>query len=256
MQRSSASVICGAVRTALAAAAAGALVAGCSSGLDGTDDASGSTQPGGGADSAEPGRYSALPEPCDTVDVETLRELLPGGDQETYEGEPMETYDTGRRAGCEWRAPETTVLRDLAVDFERVVSYDPEISDDDQAALDFETLAAEAGISLDGAGTNDDSGIGTTTFSDATSGHPTTPGGELAPRPLDDIGHVAYVDDQLTSDDDGERREVQVAFRSSNVIVTVNYTVSNTVVGETPDSALLQDGAQAVARQLAGGFDD
>ncbi len=256
MQRSSASVICGAVRAALAAAAAGALVTGCSSGLDGTDDASGSEQPGGAADSAEPGRYSALPEPCDSVDVETLQQLLPGGDEETYAGEAMVTYDTGRRAGCEWRAPEDTVLRDLAVDFERVVSYDPEISDDDQASLDFETLAAEAGISLDGAGTDDGSEIGTTTFSEAMSGEPIAPEGELAPRALDDIGHVAYVDDELTSANDGERREVEVAFRSSNVIVTVNYTVSNTVVGETPDSAQLQDGAQAVARQLAGGFDD
>ena len=75
-----------------------------------------------------------------------LRELLPGGDAEAYEGEPMATFDTGRRVGCDWHIPSETRTRQLSLDFERVISYDPAMGDDDQAEQDFESLADEAGV--------------------------------------------------------------------------------------------------------------
>jgi hypothetical protein len=270
VQRSSASAsVFRAARAAAAAVAVCGLAAGCSGGMGGTEDETAAEPPGGGAGSVEPGRFSALPEPCGAVDEETLHELLPEGDEEAYEGEPMATFDTGRRVGCEWHVPAETRTRQLVLDFERVISYDPEISDDDRAAADFEELADEAGVPLDGSAAStaseDSEDEPTESETDAetdlpedgaaVTGEPSTPEGDLASRPLDDIGHVAFVDDQLTSHDAGASREVLVAFRSSNVIVTVTYTVSTTVAGEAPDSAWLQDAAQQVARQLAGGFD-
>jgi hypothetical protein len=266
------------VRGVLAAVAACGLAAGCTAGLDGTDDATGSEPPGSLTEPAEAGQFTALPEPCGAVDEETLRALLPGGDPEMYEGVPTPTYDAGRRVGCEWRGAAETTTHQLVVDLERVISYDPEISDDDQAALEFDELAVDAGVSLDGSETGTETGeTETGTGSTATDGTdeseglegseedaleegyteaPTSPEGALANRPLDDIGHAAYIDDQLTSGNASARREVEVAFRNANVIVTVNYTVSTSVAGEAPESATLQEGAQTVAQQLAGGFDD
>lgn len=260
--------------------ACGLAATGCSGGVLGANEDTGAEAPPGSGASVEPGRFSALPEPCGAVDTERLHELLPGGDEEAYEGEPMVTFDTGRRVGCAWHVPSEASTRELGLDFERVISYDPTISDDDQAETDFEGLAAEAGVPLDGAaggsdgddvdgddgdagdagGEGDvdgDGGGGTAEDGGGVSvtGEASTPAGELASRPLDDIGHVAFLDDQLTSHDAGASREVLVAFRSSNVIVTVTYTVATTVAGETPDSSWLQEGAQDVARQLAEGFD-
>jgi hypothetical protein len=256
-------------RTALTAAAATlaacGLTAGCSGGILGADEDTGAEAPPGAAATVEPGRFSALPEPCGAVDTDTLRELLPGGDAEAYEGEPMATFDTGRRVGCDWHIPSETRTRQLSLDFERVISYDPAMGDDDQAEQDFESLADEAGVPLDGSEPQETapedgaaSGFTDDGFTDdgvSVTGEASTPTGDLASRPLDDIGHVAFLDDQLTSHDAGASREVLVAFRSSNVIVTVTYTVSTTVAGETPDSSWLQEGTQEMARQLAGGFD-
>ncbi|MGP3970467.1 DUF3558 domain-containing protein [Streptomyces sp. 6N223] len=266
MQRSSASAAgfaSAGLRAAIAAAAAlavGGVTAGCSGGVLGADEDTGAEAPPGAAASVEPGRFSALPEPCGAVEGDTLRELLPGGDDEAYEGEPMATFDTGRRVGCAWHIPAETSTRELSLDFERVISYDPAISDDDQAEQDFENLAAGVGVPLDGSDPGETAPEGDTATEvpdDGVSvtGEASTPAGDLASRPLDDIGHVAILDDQLTSHDAGASREVLVAFRSANVIVTVTYTVSTTVAGETPDSSWLQEGAQEVARQLAGGFD-
>lgn len=225
-------------RGAAAALAVAGLAAGCSTDL-GDDGASGSGLTGSRSATAEPGRYSALPEPCGTVDEDTLHELLPGGEPAAYEGEPTATYDTGRRVGCEWNVPQETTARRLTVDFQRVLSYDPGISDDDQAELDFAAMAAEAGVALD----------------DTATATVTQPGEDVTAAAVDDVGHAAYLVDQPTPGDTGAGREVTVAFRSANVIVTVTYTVATTRADDPPDSAGLQAGARAAARQIAGGLD-
>ncbi|TDC21542.1 DUF3558 domain-containing protein [Streptomyces sp. 8K308] len=225
-----------AIAATLATVAVLGLAGACEAGLGGTDDASGTTGDAGtpGAQQPQPGRFSVLPEPCGSVPVETLRELLPEADEETYAGQPQPTYDTGRRVGCVWHHATANDSRWLDVDFQRIVSYTPNISDDDQAEIDFEARADAAGVSV-------------------TS--PSTPADPLAPRLLDGIGHVAFINSTLTSDNAQNRRDVQVAFRTANVIVTVNYTVSTTGAGSAPDGALLQQRAQGVAQGLAGGFD-
>lgn len=112
-----------------------------------------------------PGRYRTLPEPCGSVDVDTLKKLFPGaeaaqdaagstsgkgsdGGEEAspYEGKAVVTYDTDRRAGCRWKSATSLATRHLSVDFERVVSYDPSVSDDEQAQLLWDERAGQAEI--------------------------------------------------------------------------------------------------------------
>ncbi|WP_326597674.1 DUF3558 domain-containing protein [Streptomyces sp. NBC_01803] len=229
------------VGAALAAAAVCGLTAGCSAELGGAGGPSGSSRPGGTANVAQPGRYSGLPEPCGAVPDDTLRELLPGGDAEAYEGETAATFDSARRVRCAWHTVTADGSHRLSVDLQRIVSYDPAVSDDDEAETEFEERAADAGIT-----------VGVPESPDDVSTPPADP---LASRALDGIGHVAFLDDRLTSVDPGERRDLTLAFRNANVIVTVNYVVSTNEAGGVLDNALLQQRIQQVARQLAGGFD-
>ncbi|AKG44386.1 secreted serine-rich protein [Streptomyces xiamenensis] len=272
------------VRTTLAAVALCALAAGCG-GDSGTQSGTGGSGPSGSASGpGKPGRYSALPEPCGSVSESTLQRLLPDAAPEVYRGTPTETYDSGRRSGCTWQGtdPESGNTLRLTVDFERVISYDPQVSDDDQAELDFAARATEAGLPSpdapedpdapgspdapqDGDDTGDDTGDGdaggeadsddTESGTDAGAATGTDSDGNPVPRDIG-IGHDAYLDDRLSTTTTGAHRDVTVAFRSANVIATVHYTEITTRTGAPPESGPLQDGAQRVGRHLAGGFDD
>ncbi|WP_165985191.1 hypothetical protein [Streptomyces sp. YIM 98790] len=274
--------------------------AGCTSDL--MDDDADGTAGGAAASQAAPapGRHSGLPEPCGAVEEDRLRELLPEAGPEELTGEPALTFDTGRRAACSWRSPGETGTRELSVDFLRVVSYDPAVSDDDQAAADFALRAAERGIppasdedttaedddddgddDATGEDTGEDTGADTGTGTDggpgtggdtgtdtggedgtaaagaATAGTTagssgiTSPGGELAPRALDGIGHAAFIDDRLTPTASGSRRDIVLTFHNANVIVTISYRETTGEAGAEPDSAVLQERVQNLARQLA-----
>jgi hypothetical protein len=173
-------------------------------------------------DRAAPGRAAAVVPPAPgAVAQDTLRELLPGADAAAYAGVPAVTFDTERRVGCTWTSATTDSTQRLSVDLTRVVSYDPAVSDDAQAEQDFRRRMAAA----------------------------------PAAREVDGIGHVAYIDTALTSDDAGNGDDITLAFRTANVIVTVDYAVSTVQADAAPRSALLQQRVQSVARQLAGGFD-
>lgn len=270
------------VRRAAVAVVAVCALASCTVGRDGgTGDGLGASPGVGDPAPAEGGRYSALPEPCGTVGAELLQELLPEGEPADLRGEPVVTYDTERRVGCTWEAGTDGGRHRLTVDFERVISYDPLLSDDDQAALDFRSRAAEAGVALpepegededgetgedEGSGGGEPTGDGeegeggtgvseqlTEVPADGTSASPSqgAPAGALAPRPLEGIGSAAYVDDHLTQTLSGVRRQVALAFRSANVIVTVHYAESASATEPPPDSAAMQQGARGLAEQLA-----
>ncbi|WP_344528460.1 hypothetical protein [Streptomyces albiaxialis] len=149
---------------ALALLLTGALAActGSSDPADETDTKPG--DPSATASTAPPGKHRTLPEACGTVSVATLRDLLPGAAAEEeatddgsgsddpspspYEGEASVTYDTDRRVGCRWKSATTLGTRHLSIDFERVVSYDPAVSDDEQAGLLYERKATKADIPL------------------------------------------------------------------------------------------------------------
>jgi hypothetical protein len=139
---------------------------------------SGSSDDGTGGDSkpgtstpaappAEPGKYSTLPDPCDAVGHGTLKRLLPGAEAveasgaknpgasaSPFEGEPAVTYDTDRRAGCRWKSATSLATRHLSVDLERVVSYDPAVSDDEQAQQVYDERASSAGFPTGGDGSS------------------------------------------------------------------------------------------------------
>ncbi|GHA09949.1 DUF3558 domain-containing protein [Streptomyces echinoruber] len=280
-----------------------ALLAGCTGGSDGgtaTDDANpGDT--GTAVQAGQPGKYRTLPEPCGAVGHGTLDSLLPGIKQladatqreKAYEGEPTLTYDTDRRVGCRWKVESADATDHLYVDFERVVSYDNAVSDDDQAREVFakkedaadlpepsgsqtspESASASASGDSDDSGDSDsgDSGDG----ADAGTGSSPSPSGsaspsgskapsesasspsagvtpsDLQPRTLDDLGDEAFVDDTLSSSGStAKQRTVTVVFRTSNVIVTVEYVEQPATAGVVPDSAEMQDKARKLAARLA-----
>ncbi|WP_367124477.1 hypothetical protein [Streptomyces phytohabitans] len=131
-----------------------------------SDSGGGDTKPGGTSAAepdARPGRYRTLPEPCGEVSRETLEKMLPGAESAAdddgglgsstppspFEGEATVTYDTDRRAGCTWQSATSLGSRHLTVDFERVVSYDPTVGDDEQTDVLYAERAEKAGISLE-----------------------------------------------------------------------------------------------------------
>ncbi|MFF1922826.1 DUF3558 domain-containing protein [Streptomyces sp. NPDC058221] len=257
-----------------------ALAAGCSSGT-GTGDAADDSKPGATATSAAPpGKYATLPEACRSIAPATLKDLLPGSaelpeaqQEKVFDGSPAVTYDTDRRAGCRWKAEAPDGARSLFVDFERVVSYDPSVSDDDRAREVYakeETAADLPSSSLlpdstptasdtpsgSASGKPDEGADGSTEPADGDS----TDGSaaeDLKPRVLDTLGDSAFLDDQLTrAGSTAQHRTVSVVFRTSNVIVTIEYTAQPALSTEVPDSKELQEKAQALGRKLVDRFSE
>ncbi|MEV7374173.1 DUF3558 domain-containing protein [Streptomyces sp. NPDC090301] len=127
---------------------------GCSSGTP-ADDIAVDAKAGPAAAVAPPGRYRTLFEPCGAVPQATLKDLLPGAatlaDAErdkAYRGVADVTYDTDRRVGCTWKADTPDISHRLALDIERVVSYDTAVSDDDRAQEVYVRKQLAAGIPL------------------------------------------------------------------------------------------------------------
>ncbi|MGI5437036.1 DUF3558 domain-containing protein [Streptomyces shenzhenensis] len=260
-----------------------ALLAGCTggSGDKGSTDNANPGDAGTAAAAAQPGKYRTLPEPCGVIGRGTLDSLLPGirqmtdQDQRTraYEGTATLTYDTDRKVGCRWKVESTDATDHLLVDFERVVSYDNAVSDDDQAQNLF--AAKETAADLPEPSASGSSSSPSAPSAPATGGEPSTgaspsvsssaspaspsagaSGGAtssgLQPRVLDGLGDESFLDDQLGgSGSTAAQRTVTVVFRTSNVIVTIEYAEQPATVGVTPDSEEMQDRARNLAAQLA-----
>ncbi|WP_026179611.1 hypothetical protein [Streptomyces hokutonensis] len=255
-----------------------ALLAGCTSGSGsgGTTDDANPGDAGTATAAAQPGKYRTLPEPCGAVSQSTLDSLLPGIKQITdadqraaaYAGEATLTYDTDRKVGCRWKVESTDATDHLLVDFERVVSYDNAVSDDSQAKTIFATKETAADLPEPAAGTSgaSDSATPSTSASTSASATPTasssastsaspsdsTTPSALQPRTLSDLGDEAFLDDALSSSGStAKQRTVTVVFRTSNVIVTIEYEEQPATVGVIPDSQKMQDRARKLAAQLA-----
>ncbi|MCT9077531.1 DUF3558 domain-containing protein [Streptomyces fulvoviolaceus] len=262
------------------AALLAALLAGCtgsSSGGDTTDN-SNPGQAGTATAAAEPGKYRTLPEPCGAIGHSTLDSLLPGIKQLTdaeqkeqaYAGEATQTFDTDRKVGCGWKVESTDATDHLSIDFERVVSYDTTVSDATQAqqlfaeketAADLPAVAtssesATSDVEVSSSASPSDSaspsGSASTNASASGSASPSATPSDLQPRLLDDLGDEAFLDDALSSSGStAQQRTVTVAFRTSNVIVTIEYVEQPATVGVAPDSKGMQDKARKLASQLA-----
>ncbi|MEV7401490.1 DUF3558 domain-containing protein [Streptomyces sp. NPDC091267] len=270
-----------------------ALAVGCSSG-NGTSDSATDSKPGTLATSAAPpGRYRTLPEACRSIPPATLKDLLPGAaelpeaqQEKVFDGSATVTYDTDRRVGCRWKSDGPDGTRSLLVDFERVVSYDPSVSDDDRAREVYAKKEAAADLpsssgSSDGpesgtpsssdfpgsspsgtadgktdtdAGKSTDPGTGGKSSGDTTDGSSAE---NLQPRVLDSLGDSAFLDDLLTrAGSTAQHRTVSVVFRTSNVIVTIEYTAQPALSTEVPDSKELQEKAQALGGNLVDRFSE
>ncbi|MBY8340126.1 DUF3558 domain-containing protein [Streptomyces spinosirectus] len=255
-----------------------ALLAGCTagSGSGGSTDDSNPGEAGTASAAAQPGKYRTLPEPCSAVGHDTLDSMLPGIKQITdaeqrdkaYQGEATLTYDTDRKVGCRWKVQSPDATDHLLVDFERVVSYDNSVSDDAQAQELFaqkETAAdlpepAASGSSAPGDATSSASPGADAGGSADPSGSPSSsasasssvPPADLQPRVLSGLGDEAFLDDAVSgSASTAQQRTVTVAFRTSNVMVTIQYEEQPAVVGAVPDSKEMQDKARKLAAQLA-----
>ncbi|MFJ7772354.1 DUF3558 domain-containing protein [Streptomyces sp. NPDC097107] len=271
------------------AALLAALLAGCTGGSgDGaTADDSNPGQPGVATEAAEPGKYRTLPEPCGAVGDKALGSLLPGLEEipdeeqrkKAYAGEATLAYDTDRKVGCRWKVDSADATNHLFVDFERVVAYDNSVSDDSEAetlfarqveAADLPEPAVSESEAGSESGSESASGSGSPSAT-ASSGTPSAPASgsasstapsssasagatpaELQPRLLDELGDEAFVDDELSSSGStAKRRTVTVAFRTSNVVVTIEYAEQSATLGVVPDSEEMQDMARKLASHLA-----
>ncbi|MEU2897201.1 DUF3558 domain-containing protein [Streptomyces sp. NPDC001273] len=263
------------------AALLAAVLAGCTGSSDsgGPSDNSNPGSAGKATQAAQPGRYATLPEPCGVVDPRTLDELLPGIGEMTdeskrekaYAGEATLTYDTDRKVGCRWKVESAEATDHLLIDFERVVSYDNAVSDDAQAGQLFATKRSEADLpepvvtSTDSAPPSTEAATGpssppssasssasSSSPSGSPSGSPYAAPSDLQPRVLEELGDEAFLDDALDSaGSTAQQRTVTVAFRTSNVIVTIEYAEQPMTVGAVPDSKEMQDRARKLASELA-----
>ncbi|ATY96368.1 hypothetical protein FHX79_112754 [Streptomyces cavourensis] len=266
-----------------------ALAVGCSAGSGGgASDAD--SKPGNPAvTTAPPGKYRTLPAPCRAVPDSTLKDLLPGiaqlsrqQQEKALRGAATITYDTDRKVGCSWKSTAPDSSRNLTIDFERVVSYDPAVSDEDRARALY--VKKENAAELPGTGGGSpEKGKGATASAEGEEKEKGTskPGGDqgsadpsaspspsasasgapgpsgsgdedLRPRVLDGLGDAAFLDDLLTrAGSTAQHRTVSVVFRTSNVLVTVRYGEQPTLVTKVPDSKELQEKARSLARKLA-----
>ncbi|MEU6737446.1 DUF3558 domain-containing protein [Streptomyces physcomitrii] len=322
------------------------------SGEEGADDGKAGS-PGSPTKAAQPGKYRTLPEACGAVGQDALDSLLGGlksipdeiQRERAYAGTALATYNTDRRVGCSWKAESTEATQHLSVGFERVVSYDPAVSDATRAEDVYAKKATAAGISpvrpsgsgdagdggkgaetegeggkgaggeearssergargaarslfgsaADAASTADGTASGASTASGGRAladeksssgeGRPSdgkSPSGEKSPsgkkspadeespdpeesgsgtgedlpsRALDDLGDSAFLDDKL-GESSSPNRTVTVVFRTSNVIVTIQYEDQPVGAAVAPDSKEMQDRARGLASRLADKLDD
>ncbi|MCX4435714.1 MULTISPECIES: hypothetical protein [Streptomyces] len=268
------------------AALLAALLAGCTGG-SGSNSKAADPKPGDvsvNTPAAQPGKYRTLPEACAAVSHDSLDSLLPGIKQITdpdqrdtaYEGQATLTYDTDRRVGCGWKVESTDATDHLSVDFERVVSYDNAVSDDSRAediyateetaanlpeasasATPSDTASATGSATATPSATPSTSASSTSSASASTSAGPSQTPADLQPRKLSGLGDEAFLDDKLNSGSStAQQRTVTVVFRTSNVIVRIEYAEQPTASTGTPDSEEMQDKARNLARKLVDRFND
>ncbi|MEW2418529.1 DUF3558 domain-containing protein [Streptomyces sp. NPDC046866] len=275
-----------AMLTALVAGVAG--LTGCTSGNGSgtsTDSKAGDSSPA----PAPAGKYRSLPAPCKAADAKRVKAMLPAAagltdEQRTqlYAGTADTSYDADRHVGCRWTAQTPEETRLLSVGFERVVSYDrTAMSDDDKARQVYVRRLTDAHLPFPGptasptpapggaspAATPPAGGAPAATQPappPATGAAPGTGTGSPAPTPdlgsrvLEGLGSEAYLEDKLSAAgaSAAQARTVRVVFRTSNVIVTVEYSVQPSLPGTVPPATETQERVRQLAQALVERFND
>ncbi|MFE2129569.1 DUF3558 domain-containing protein [Streptomyces amritsarensis] len=211
--------------------------------------------------------------------------LTPQQRDQLYAGVADASYDGDRHVGCRWTAQTPEETRLLSVGFERVVSYDRgAASDDDKAKQVYVRLLTDAHLPFPGPVTTPGPGA-------ANPGNPANPAAstpppaappaappasgapsagapaagtpapgtsptaqpELGSRVLEGLGTEAFLDDKLSAAGAtaAQSRTVRIVFRTSNVIVKIEYSVQPTLPGTIPPSGETQDKARQLAQALA-----
>ncbi|MER7467137.1 DUF3558 domain-containing protein [Streptomyces sp. NPDC097981] len=268
-----------AMLTALMAGVTG--LTGCTSGSSAgpdTDSKAGASSPA----PAPAGKYRSLPSPCRAADGKRVKAMLPAAATLTdeqraqlYAGTADTSYDGDRHVGCRWTAQTPEETRLLSVGFERVVSYDrTAMSDDDKARQVYVRRLTDAHLPFPGptaspagtpaAGASPATGAPPAATpppagqSPAPSGSPSAPPPELGSRVLEGLGTEAYLEDKLSAAgaSAAQARTVRIVFRTSNVIVTVEYSVQPSLPGTVPSSTETQDKARQLAQALVERFNE
>lgn len=273
-----------AMLTALAAGAAG--LTGCTGGSSG-GSTSDSKAGGSSAVPAQPGKYRSLPAPCKAgVDSKKLKVMLPAADALTteqrdqmYAGVADASYDNDRHVGCRWTTQRPEETRLLSVRFERVVSYDrAATSDDDKARQVYVRRLTDAHLPFPGptaspAPASPTSAAPPPAAPTPSAGAPSpgapspgAPSGSVSPsapvelgsRVLEGLGSESFLEDKLSpaGATAAQARTVRIVFRTSNVIVTVEYSVQPSLPGTVPPSAETQDRARQLAQALVERFNE
>lgn len=221
----------------------------------------------------------------------TADTLTPEQRDGLYAGTADASYDADRRVGCRWTAQTPAETRLLSVGFERVVSYDrATASDDDKARQVFVRQLTDAHLPFPGPATSPGAGANPGTGTGASASASASPGGnpnpaatpgapasqgaggstgpstsaspsappELGSRVLEGLGNEAFLDDKLSAAGAtaAQSRTVRIVFRTSNVIVTVEYSVQPALPGAVPPSTETQDRARQLAQALVDRFND
>ncbi|AQT76712.1 MULTISPECIES: hypothetical protein [unclassified Streptomyces] len=214
--------------------------------------------------------------------------LTPQQRDQLYAGVADASYDGDRHVGCRWTAQTPEETRLLSVGFERVVSYDRgAASDDDKAKQVYVRLLTDAHLPFPGPVTTPGPGAanpgnpanpanpaastpppaappaappasGAPSAGAPAAGTPapgTSPSAqpELGSRVLEGLGTEAFLDDKLSAAGAtaAQSRTVRIVFRTSNVIVKIEYSVQPTLPGTIPPSGETQDKARQLAQALA-----
>ncbi|AKH84129.1 hypothetical protein AA958_20255 [Streptomyces sp. CNQ-509] len=214
---------------ALAAAAVPVILvtAGCSSGDDGGD----SGKPSSAAPSSEssepqiePAKFAKLPDPCDALAKDSIKDLVPGA--KSTAGEAGKSADTSQRSSCSWDGLDGYQWRWLDVSYQRYDS-DPAVGSGADRAAEYYAKQARAAEAAEGA-----KGMKTS----APSG----------------LGQKAAAFTYETTEDKQDYRKQTVVSLRENVVVTVNYHGAGFQGTDQPKAAdLLKDAEKATKEALA-----
>ncbi|CAM5537082.1 hypothetical protein SAVIM338S_04229 [Streptomyces avidinii] len=117
--------------------------------------------------------------------------------------------------------------------------------------------SASAGTGASPSGPPSGPSSGSPSGSPSQSPSPSAPV-ELGSRVLDGLGNEAFLDDKLgqAGATAVQARTVRIVFRTSNVIVTVEYSVQPALPGTVPPSGETQDRARQLAQALVERFNE